>query len=65
MALLPFDRTCHRLSYRVIVRKKLKLPQTKTICIIRLCNDADSYNVKVFRATLLSNIHLWLDQNAL
>ena len=29
MALLPFDRTCHNLSYRVIVRNKHKLLQTK------------------------------------
>ena len=29
MALLPFDRTCHRLSYRVIGRKLIKLVKKK------------------------------------
>ena len=35
MALVLIDCTCRMLSYRVIVGNKLKLPQTKTICIIR------------------------------
>lgn len=43
MALLPFDRTCHKLSYRVIGRSECKRYQTKNICIISLPNDADNY----------------------
>ena len=35
MALLPFDRTCHKLSYRVIVGVVLQFALTKIICIIR------------------------------
>lgn len=31
MALLPFDRTCHRLSYRVIVGNKYKRSQKQKL----------------------------------
>ena len=54
MTLPPFDRTCHRLSCRVIDRRDHKLPQTKNICIIRPQNDADNYmTVEVFSPFLL------------
>lgn len=43
MALLSFDRTCHRLSYRVIAGMVLQSAQTKIIFIISLPNDADNY----------------------
>ena len=44
MALLPFDRTCHRLSYRDIVGVVLQFAsKKKIICIISLQNDADNY----------------------
>lgn len=43
MALLPFDRTCHRLSYRDIVGVVLQFASKKIICIISLQNDADNY----------------------